>query len=427
MLALSLLAEGLGDLGIDVGQAPEHTETIPVGAPAVKEPRCWGQRPAPGTRSAPARPPRRRRRPAAATSSRDSTASAWAGVIRVSGWAGTNSVQQSASGSIEISKVPSCLASSDDLDLVDADQRPQDRPLGGVVDGGDVLERLRGHLPQALAGGQRQGTLAPADRLGDADHQSAIDDDAGRAAAPRARPRAGSRRRAPGTGASRTATGQPLDERPGLGLRGRRQVRHAVEVHEHRPAAALQHPPRRHRRVDAARQRAPPRCPPSPPAGRRGRAAARARRTPRPGAPPPRSPPRGRSRSTRVVHALEHEGAERAVQLDAGQRIRLEGPAGADAERPELAPLDEPTDHALHPLQRRGRAVAEGDTGHAAHAPGPLDARPPAAGARRGRARSAPAAGAPWPGRRRRPRGPGCGRDDAGRAGRLPRLRLISW
>src|SRR2546422_1051016 len=48
--------------------------------------------------------------------------------------------------------------------------------------------------------------------------------------------------------------GEPLDERPRLRLRRRRQVRHAVEVHEHDAAAALHHPPRGHRRVDAARE-----------------------------------------------------------------------------------------------------------------------------------------------------------------------------
>ena len=48
--------------------------------------------------------------------------------------------------------------------------------------------------------------------------------------------------------------GQHPDEGAGFGLRDRRQVRHAVEVHEDDAASALHHPPGRDRGIDPARQ-----------------------------------------------------------------------------------------------------------------------------------------------------------------------------
>ena len=40
VLALGLVAERLGDLGVCVGEFPEHTQTIPIVAPGVKNARC---------------------------------------------------------------------------------------------------------------------------------------------------------------------------------------------------------------------------------------------------------------------------------------------------------------------------------------------------------------------------------------------------
>jgi hypothetical protein len=68
------------------------------------------------------------------------------------------------------------------------------------------------------------------------------------------------------------------------------------------------------------------------------------------------------------LDALEHERTQRAVQLDAGQRVGLECAAGADAKRAEPAPLDELADDRAHGLERRRRPVAQQHAGHAAHA-----------------------------------------------------------
>src|SRR6185295_5074827 len=58
MLPLGLLAEDLGDLGIHIGQPPNHTATIPIVAPGVKVTRYGGTSGRSGRR-----PPERRRSP----------------------------------------------------------------------------------------------------------------------------------------------------------------------------------------------------------------------------------------------------------------------------------------------------------------------------------------------------------------------------
>ena len=141
------------------------------------ERRAWGAggpRPG-GSRTSPARRPstpaprgrgRRAGSPTRATSSR---------LMRVPGCFGTKSVQQSASGSIEISKVPMASRLGGDLELVHADERPQHRQVGHLVDAGEVVQGLRGHLPHALAGDQRQRARAPRQRLRDAQHEAPVD------------------------------------------------------------------------------------------------------------------------------------------------------------------------------------------------------------------------------------------------------------
>ena len=144
-----------------------------------------------------------------------------------------------------------------------------------------------------------------------------------------------------------------------------------MEVDEEDAAAALHHPPRGHGRVDATGEE------------RRHRA----RR--------PHREPTGAGRRVDVherlggqhldvnlelgavqVHArggpLEHERAERAVELHRRHRIRLEGAPGADPERGEGAPLDEPADHGLHRVERGRNAVRERGARHAADAERPL-------------------------------------------------------
>ena len=60
----------------------------------------------------------------------------------------------------------------------------------------DVLERLRGHLAERLAGHERLGALGARDPLGDAHHQAAVEQHAQVGRARPARSRAAGRRRA---------------------------------------------------------------------------------------------------------------------------------------------------------------------------------------------------------------------------------------
>src|SRR5256884_711104 len=149
---------------------------------------------------------------------------------------------------------PEALRLLGDLDLVHADEGSKDRHPGGLVDARDVLERLRGDLPEALPRRERLGPALAGERLRDPDHEPAVDDHA-----------RGRRDREddlaldlPEWDHDQTRLvlprGEPLDERPRLRLRRRRQVRHAVEVHESDAAAAFHHPPRGHRRDHPARE-----------------------------------------------------------------------------------------------------------------------------------------------------------------------------
>ena len=142
----------------------------------------------------------------------------------------------------------------DDFGFVHADERAEDRRLGGLVYDGDVAERLRRDLPEAFAGYERVGALFGGERLGDADHKAAVGDDAERAGRfeddlvldagerneEQARvvlPCVEERREV-----FRLAAGAPLDEREG------------VKVDEDGLAAAPHHPPCGDGGVDAAGQ-----------------------------------------------------------------------------------------------------------------------------------------------------------------------------
>jgi hypothetical protein len=140
-----------------------------------------------------------------------------------------------------------------------------------------------------------------------------------------------------------------------------------VEVHEDHAAAALDHAPGRHGRVDAAGQQ-------------REHGAAAADRQPS----RPRSPvdvdERLRGQDFHVnlelgvveIHAraraLDHERAQIAVQLHRRHRIRLEGATRGDPEGAEAAAVDERRDDRLHRLHRGGDAPGDRGTRHAAHA-----------------------------------------------------------
>ena len=168
--------------------------------------------------------------------------------------------------------------------------------------------------------------------------------------------------------------GQPVHQRPRLGLGGGGQVRRAVEVDEHDRAAAPHHAPGRHGRVDAARQQ-------------RRHGAARAHREPAgPGLPVEvderlvrqhldRDRQRGPLEVDAGAGAPEDEGPELTVELDRRQRVRLERSPRRDPERLELAPLDQPGDHRLHGLDRRAHPVGEGEVGHAGDARDPREHR----------------------------------------------------
>ena len=63
------------------------------------------------------------------------------------------------------------------LDLVVGDERAQHDPARGRLDRGQVLDRLAGDLAQVLAGDQRRRLELVGDRVGDAHHHAAVEDD----------------------------------------------------------------------------------------------------------------------------------------------------------------------------------------------------------------------------------------------------------
>jgi len=140
------------------------------------------------------------------------------------------------------------------LVLVHADERAEHRQRHRCPGDRHVLEGLRRHLPDRVAGHQSVRAHSRGNSGGDPKHEAAIDDHAqgtrdGQSHLPldladghELQPAAQLEPRQEGGQFSR------------LVLRGARQEGVAVEVHEGGRAAAPHHPPCCHRRVDAARQ-----------------------------------------------------------------------------------------------------------------------------------------------------------------------------
>jgi hypothetical protein len=139
-----------------------------------------------------------------------------------------------------------------DLGLVPADQRAQDRQFHGVVERGDVGERLAAHLAERVAGDQRGAAEPPGERLARLEHQPPLRHDLQPV-------RAGGRQRLLGLAErhheqprSALEPVQPAYQRVGLVDRFGAGQRHAGEMQEEAAQATPHHPVRGHRRVDAA-------------------------------------------------------------------------------------------------------------------------------------------------------------------------------
>jgi len=143
-----------------------------------------------------------------------------------------------------------------DLVLVHADERPQDLQRRRLRDRRHVLERLRRHLADHLAGDERARMRLAREALGDAQHQPPVDHHAQRgrhreddlllqlAERDEHEPRA------------QLVLGQKRRDLAHLLLRRARQNRIAVEMNQQHRAAAAHHPVRGDRRVDARREQA---------------------------------------------------------------------------------------------------------------------------------------------------------------------------
>jgi 3-deoxy-7-phosphoheptulonate synthase len=141
-----------------------------------------------------------------------------------------------------------------DLGLVPADQRPQDGQANGVVERGDVGQRLAGHLAEGVAGDQRAGVQPGRERFGRPEHQPPL-----RHYLEPARSRGGegllrlAERHHVQPGAALEPV-EPAHQRVGLVDRLGPGQRQAGKVQEHAAQPALHHPVRGYRRVDAAGQ-----------------------------------------------------------------------------------------------------------------------------------------------------------------------------
>ncbi len=142
----------------------------------------------------------------------------------------------------------------DDLLLVHPHERPQHRHARGSCDDGHVVQGLRRHLSDRLAGDQGARARVAGDALGDAQHHAPVDHHAQR------------RRHGQHDLALQLAEGHEVQARPHLVarqhlrhltdflLRRPRQERVAVEVHQHHRAAPLHQPQGGDGRIDAARE-----------------------------------------------------------------------------------------------------------------------------------------------------------------------------
>ena len=259
----------------------------------------------------------------------------------------------------------------DDLVLVHAHQGPEDREGRRRVDDRHVVQGLGGDLADRLAGDEGGRAARPRDALGDAEHEAPVDDHP---------ERRGHRQHHPALDLAESHHVEPRLELA-AGQQGR-DLRHlvlgragqdgvAVEVDESDAAAALDHPPRRHRRVDAPRQQA--RDPAARPAGQ---------------APGPRLLPQAAERP--VGQHLHPHRQGRPVEVDPPPLGRLDAApqvpldlrrrqgkplVGAPGRHPEAVRLD-PVELGEHGV-RDGVEVAGGgdrpqEVGDAGHAGEPL-------------------------------------------------------
>src|ERR1051325_6281071 len=152
-------------------------------------------------------------------------------------------------GNLERADAPRLI---DNLLLVHADERPENRQRSGLLDHGHILERLRSHLREALAGRESQRVFLPRDRLRDAQHHPAVEHDP---------------QRSQNGGDDRSLDlAERHEVEPRLELMPRQQahqlaafflgraieIRRAVKMDESKTAAALHHAVGRDRRVESA-------------------------------------------------------------------------------------------------------------------------------------------------------------------------------
>ncbi len=140
-----------------------------------------------------------------------------------------------------------------DLALVPADQRAQDRERDGVVERGDVGERLAADLPKRVAGDQRGAAEAPGERLTGLQHQPPLRHDQQPVRAGRGQRLLCLAERHHEEPRPALEPVQLADQRVGLVDRFGSGERQAREMHEEAAQPAAHHPVSRHRRVDAAR------------------------------------------------------------------------------------------------------------------------------------------------------------------------------
>ena len=251
---------------------------------------------------------------------------------------------------MDVSYVPMRRAWVDDLELVHADQRPQDRQARRGVDGVDVLEGLARYLSQAVAGDESERPLLPGDHRRRADHETTVQDDPQGSGTLRHDPplQLGERHHVESRPDPRGVNSP--EELAHLVEALEAGVRMAVEVHVDRKRPALQQSVRGDRRVDTS--------------GEKDGDATRH--------------PRGQSAGPgglaerdegHLVHQLDldlevrvvevdgptrellHAGADDALDIHGGVRQRLGRPLGANRERAgALGALEDGADRGLEAL-----------------------------------------------------------------------------
>ena len=146
------------------------------------------------------------------------------------------------------------LGLRDDLLLVHADERAEHLHVRGIANHRHVVERLRRHLANHLARHQRLGAHVARNALGNPQHQPPVDHHpqvAGHAEGDLPLQLAEGHQVQP---RAQLVLREHLGQQARLVLRGARQERLAVEVHQRGLAPAPHHAPGRHGRIDAARE-----------------------------------------------------------------------------------------------------------------------------------------------------------------------------